>query len=117
MNNLSSTDDGKLASIVSYFTIVGWLIAYFAFYQNNKTTLASYQLRQTLLFHIISMIVSYASGAILFSPDVSFGLTILWFLRVALFVLWIIGLLGAINGDRKPIPLIGERAQSLFSGI
>jgi uncharacterized membrane protein len=112
-----SKDDGKLAGIVSYFTIVGWLIAYFAFYQNNKTYLSSYQLRQTLLFHIISTIVYYAVGALLITPDASFGITIFWLIRVALFVIWIIGLLGALQGENKPMPLIGERAQSMFSGI
>ncbi|WP_262713497.1 hypothetical protein [Mucilaginibacter ginsenosidivorax] len=37
MSNYSSSDDGKLAGIISYFTIIGWLIAYFALYQKNKT--------------------------------------------------------------------------------
>jgi hypothetical protein len=104
MNDFSSKDDGKLAGIISYFTIVGWLIAYFALYQNNKTALASYQIRQTLLFHLVSMIVSYAAGALLFSPGASFSLTILWLVRVALFIIWVIGLIGA-------------PAQSVFSGI
>ena len=117
MNDFSSKDDGKLAGIISYFTIVGWLIAYFALYQNNKTALASYQIRQTLLFHLVSMIVSYAAGALLFAPGASFGLTILWLVRVALFIIWVIGFIGAIGGQRKPMPLIGEPAQSVFSGI
>lgn len=112
-----SKDDGKLAGIVSYFTIVGWLIAYFAFYQNNKSYLSGYQLRQTLLFHIVSTIVYYAVGAFLVTPDASLGMTIFWLIRLAFFVIWIIGFLGALQGERKPMPLIGERAQSMFSGI
>jgi uncharacterized membrane protein len=117
MSNYSSSDDGKLAGIISYFTIIGWLIAYFALYQKNKTYQASYQMRQTLLFHIVSMIVSYAAGAILFSVGLSFGAAILWVVRVALFIIWLIGLLGALQGERKPMPLIGEPAQNIFSGI
>lgn len=117
MDNFSSQDDNKIAGIVSYFTIVGWLIAYFALYQNKKTLLASYQLRQTLMFHLISIVVSYAAGVILFSVGVSFGVTILWVVRLALFIMWILGLLGALQAERKPIPLIGEPAQSIFSGI
>ena len=42
---------------------------------------------------------------------------VFWIVRAGLFVLWIIGLIGAINGEQKPIPLIGDRAQSMFSGI
>lgn len=36
-NYKPTTDDGKTAGIISYFTLIGWLIAYFALYTNNKT--------------------------------------------------------------------------------
>jgi hypothetical protein len=29
----------------------------------------------------------------------------------------VFGFLGAINGEKKPMPLIGEKAQTMFSGI
>jgi uncharacterized membrane protein len=38
-------------------------------------------------------------------------------IRLGLFILWLIGFLGAVNGEKKPIPLIGEKAQTMFSGI
>ncbi|MDB5135360.1 MAG: hypothetical protein JWP37_1963 [Mucilaginibacter sp.] len=120
-NNFSTGDDGKTAGIISYLTIVGWLIAYFAMHQNNKTTLGSYQLRQTLLFHIISIVVYYVLNMIFYSLFLSGGfwsaVSLNWIVRVVLFVLWLIGFLGAINGEKKPIPLIGERAQSIFPTI
>jgi sulfite exporter TauE/SafE len=121
MEDYSPKDDGKTAGIVSYFTIIGWLIAYFALYQNNKTALASYQLRQTLLFHLASIVVYYAVGAMLgamlFTGGFSLWAALYWVVKVGLFILWIIGLIGAVNGEKKPIPLIGEKAQSVFSGI
>jgi len=116
-----TSDDGKTAGIISYLTIVGWLIAYFAIHQNNKTALGSYQLRQTLLFHIVSMVVSWILGMIFYSLFLTGGffsaLSLSWIVKVAFFVLWLIGSIGAINGEKKPIPLIGERAQSIFSTI
>lgn len=121
MNEFPPKDDGKTAGIVSYFTIVGWLIAYFAMYKDNKTELASYQLRQTLLYHIASIIIYYAAAAIfaamVFSGGFSFGYSIFWIIKVGLFVIWVIGLIGAINGEKKPIPFIGDKAQSVFSSI
>jgi len=116
-------DDGKTAGIISYFTIIGWLIAYFAIHQNKKTSLGSYQLRQTLLLHIIAIVVVYGFsivfGAILLSAG---GFFLTWYyvlrlLELGLFILWLIGLIGAINGDKKPIPFIGDRAQTVFPGI
>jgi len=121
MEPIVNEETGKTVGIISYFWIVGWLVAYFGFHQNNKTALGSYQLRQTLLLHIVSTAVwivldfvlvgiFYSSGYFLFS-------SLQWLLRLAFFVLWIIGFIGAINGERKPIPLLGDRAQSMFPGI
>jgi uncharacterized membrane protein len=121
MNDFSTKDDGKTAGIVSYFTIIGWLIAYFAMYKDNKTALASYQLRQTLLYHIVSIVIYYAAGAILaaifFSWSISLYSILIWVINLGLLIMWIVGLIGAINGDQKPIPLIGDKAQSMFSNI
>ena len=121
METIGTSNNGKTAGIISYFTIVGWLIAYFAFHQNNKTSLGSYQLRQTLLFHIVLMVVRYVLGLILVNSIVAGDLTtpayLLNIVDIVFLVIWIIGLIGAINGQEKPIPLIGPPAQKLFSGI
>ena len=116
-----SGDNGKTASIISYFTIIGWLIAYFGMHQNNKTSLGSYQLRQTLLLHLVYMIVRYGLSFILVTVWLSTGVFSLYYLlrliELVFFVLWIIGLIGAINGEKKPIPILGDYAQSMFSSI
>ena len=124
-NNITTGDNGKTAGIISYLTIIGWLIAFFAMHKDSKTELGSYQLRQTLLFHIISMVVSWILGMIFAAIFFSSGLATGWFtigalnwiVRIAFFIMWLIGFLGAINGEKKPIPLIGEKAQSVFSTI
>ncbi len=114
-------DNGKTAGIVSYFTIVGWLVAYFAMHQNNKTALGSYQLRQTLLFHLVSMVLGWGLGLIigmLILSTHSFSLVyISRIFYIVLLVLWIIGLIGAINGEKKPIPIIGNMAQTMFPNL
>jgi uncharacterized membrane protein len=114
-------DEGKTAGIVSYFFIIGWLVAYFALHHRNKAGLGSYQLRQTLLFHIISTVAVAALDIIffylLFSPDYWAASALNWLVRTSIIVLWVLGFLGAINGEKKPIPIIGEKAQHMFSGI
>ena len=116
----SDEEDGKAAGIVSYFFIIGWLIAYFGLH-HSKTGLGSYQLRQTLLFHIISTLLVAALDIIffylLFSPDYWAASALNWLARTSIIALWIFGFLGAINGEKKPMPLIGKKAQSMFSGI
>jgi uncharacterized membrane protein len=36
-------------------------------------------------------------------------------INIAIFVLWILGLLNAIKGQQKPIPLVGEYYQKWFA--
>jgi len=121
MDPFVNQDNGKTAGIISYLTIIGWLIAYLGFHQNNKTSLGSYQLRQTLLLHLIFMVVRYGLGFILGMLWLSGGFfslfSLLWLINVGFFVLWIIGFIGAVNGEKKPIPFIGETAQTMFAGI
>jgi hypothetical protein len=124
-NNITTGDNGKTVGIISYLTIIGWLIAFFAMHKDNKTELGSYQLRQTLLFHIASFVLYWVLGMLFTAIFFSSGLVTGWFsivaldwvLKIGLFILWIIGFIGAINGEKKPIPLIGEKAQSMFSSI
>ena len=120
-NPFANQENGKTASIISYFTIIGWLIAYFGFHINNRTSLGSYQLRQTLLLHLTSMIVRYGLAFILGTVWLSTGMFSLYYLlklvEIVFFILWIIGIIGAINGEKKPIPFLGEPAQNMFSTI
>src|SRR5690606_36503086 len=57
-------DNGKTAGIISYFWIIGWLVAYFAFHKEQKTELGSCKLRQTLLLHIAATVIYWLLGAI-----------------------------------------------------
>lgn len=120
-NNSSTTDNGKVAAILSYFGIILWLVAYFALHKDKKTTLGSYQLRQTLLFAIVSTVLVIVLSIVLGILIVATGITALAYLGtliyLGLFIVWIIGLLGAINGQQKPMPLIGEKAQTMFPTI
>jgi uncharacterized membrane protein len=121
VNNFGTSDNGKTAGIISYFTIIGWLIAYFAFHQNNKTSLGSYQLRQTLLFHLTFMVIRWGLSIILGVMWLSTGFISLYSLLrlvdLAFFVLWVIGFIGAVQGEKKEIPLLGDKAQTMFSTI
>ncbi|MFI5162304.1 MAG: DUF4870 domain-containing protein [Sphingobacteriales bacterium] len=122
-NNITTTDNGKNVGIVSYIGPLGWLIAYFAMHNEKKTDLGSYQLRQTLLLYIVITafyIVVYI--LIILSLFISlflagfFGI-VMWLGGIASLVLWIMGLIGAINGQKKPMPIIGDMAQTMFPNI
>ncbi|KIO76649.1 hypothetical protein TH53_14015 [Pedobacter lusitanus] len=115
--NVTKTDDGKTVAIISYLTIIGWLIAYFAMHKDKKTELGSFHLRQTLLLYIAGFVLQVVQRIILQITPSEIIYTIFNIVSLVLFILWIIGLIGAIQGTKKEIPLIGEKAQSMFPNI
>lgn len=119
--NVASESEGKTAGIISYFSLIGWLIAYFAMHKDKKTEIGSYQLRQTLLFNIVAIIIgwglSFVLGILIVSTGIFALIYITYILYIGLLIVWIIGLIGAINGEKKPMPLIGEKAQTMFPNI
>jgi len=112
-----TADNGKNAAIVSYITLIGWLIAYFGMYKENKTTLATYHLRQSLLLHLTFIVINIALN-ILVSITLSLTIASLgWLVYVAYIVFVVLGIISANNEARKPLPLFGEKAQTMFPSI
>ncbi len=116
--NISNpADDGKTVAIVSYLSIIGWIIAYVMF-GSNKTSLGAYHLRQTIALFILAIAIWIAEILLLFIPFIGWMFSILLiFGYIGIFILWLLGLIAAINGEEKPMPIIGKKAQQWFSGI
>ena len=116
-NLVKPADDGKTVAIVSYLSIIGWIIAY-VMYGNNKTPLGAYHLRQTIALFIVGLCTWILQMMLIFIPIIGWIISILLiFVYIGLFVLWIIGFIAAINGEEKPMPVIGKKAQEWFKGI
>lgn len=108
------SNDGKTAAIVAYITIIGWLISYFALYNDAKTPLSRFHMRQSLLIHLVHIGIGLIQAMIW----LGFAFySLLSLVSLAFLVLLIIGLVNAANNQTKPLPIIGEPAQRMFSGI
>jgi uncharacterized membrane protein len=99
MNN----SDAKVVAIVSYITLIGWIIA-IILHNQNRSELGAYHLRQSLGIMLTMIILAMI-------PVVG------WFLNLIMFAFWIVGLIYAIQEDQKPVPLIGQFFQDIFKGI
>ena len=109
--------DGKTISIISYFSLVGWIIAYVLF-TSSKSKLAAFHIRQSLGLMIIAVVLYVVMFIFLFIPILGWIISIMIYISlVGVFVLWIIGLISAINGQEKPVPVIGVKAQEMLAGI
>jgi uncharacterized membrane protein len=100
---MESTKKDNTVAIVSYIYILGWIIA-FLLYGKNKTELGAYHLRQSLGLHVT------------FSLLLFFG-TVGKILSLVTVLFMIIGVIYAIQHEKKPVPIVGDLYQSLFKGV
>lgn len=105
----TTTDNGKNIAIIAYITLIGWIIA-LVMHNNNKTALGAYHIRQMLGIMIVGLVLS-----ILVSFLDIYILSLI--VQIGILVLWILGLIAAIQGEQKPVPLLGEQFQQWFAGI
>ncbi len=99
--------DKKTLSIVSYITIIGWVISY-VMYTNkpDKSSLERFHLRQALGLGILG--VGLAILSIIIGMIIPFLGMILNLLGLGILVLWILGIINASNEEEKPVPLFGD---------
>ena len=90
--------DAKTTGIISYLSIVGWLIAYFT---GDKEG-ARFHLNQSLILNAGWLLVSILSR---FPRPIRY---IGWIAEMVLSVLWIIGFIAAIKNEERKVPLLGE---------
>lgn len=104
-----SIEEGKQIAIISYITIIGAIIAIFM-NSEKKNEFASFHTRQALGICLLWPIFGYLIGSF-DSWTISSGFYLF------IFILWIYGFLGAIQGEQKEVPLVGSLFQKIFKGI
>ena len=100
--------DDKTKSIVAHITLIGWVIA-MVMNQSEKGENTSFYLRQTLGLYLILI-----AGSVLGMMTINLIGTIIY---VAILVLWVLSLLGALNNEKKPSPVVGDMFQQWFKGL
>lgn len=112
LNNQSY--DGKTIALISYLTIIGWIVA-FVMHGNNKTNLGIFHLRQSAFLMALAIAIYVIQFFLIFIPYVGWALSVL--LGIGLFILWIFGLIAAISGEEKTLPIFGGKIQQLLRVI
>ncbi|WP_300596234.1 hypothetical protein [Niabella sp.] len=104
----------KDLSVIAYLTIFGWLYAYIKG-KDQADSLLKYHLRQFFGLFLLSLIINIAITILVRAiPGIGF---ISYLSGIAFLALWIFGLLNAINGVQKSIPLVGKFFEDKFSFI
>ena len=100
-----NVEEGKLCAFLSYL-LVG-IIWYFADEKMKKNNYVKYHVKQGLVLLITSLIINVVGSLIPF---------IGWFVILPLgglciLILWILGIINALNGHEKELPVIGVFAK------
>lgn len=86
--------------------IVAWFIFFVPLLTDQKDSeFVKFHVNQSLVLTLVSF-AGYIISSIL--VVVLIGLLLLPVVGIGVFVLWVIGLMSAINGERKPLPIIGN---------
>ena len=107
---VSKSIPDKTIAIVAYLTIIGLIIA-FVLNNEKKDPYSTYHIRQSLGLVLTSIALSLINVITILGWIVSL---------VGMFVLlymWIMGLLNAINGKTKPVPILGTKYEEWLKSI
>ena len=102
----SEIANGKALAVLSYFSI---LCIIPLIMRDNDFSL--YHAKQALVL----LIASFALGVVAFIPCLGWVMAPIG--GLCLFVFVIIGIINAIQGQAKPLPLIGQFAMQWFAGM
>lgn len=109
-NSTPLVEKNNPIAIISYITLIGLVIA-FVMNNEKKDEFARYHIRQSLGLNIASLALSIINVI----PVLGWIVSIVGFF--ILFFLWIVGLMNAINGKEKPVPLIGKQFEDWFKSV
>lgn len=95
--------DGKNIALIAHLTLIGWIIA-FVMNNNTKSEFGSFYIRQVLGLGLCGLVLS-------FIPVLG------WIVSLGILVLWIMSLIGALNGEKKLTPGLGAHFQDWFKSL
>lgn len=103
-NNMNvASKEGKTIALIAHLTLIGWIIA-LVMNNNSKSEFGSFYIRQVLGLGLCGLVLS-------FIPLLG------WIVSLGIFVLWIMSLISALNGEKKLTPLLGAQFQEWFKSL
>lgn len=103
--------EDKTVAILSYLTIIGFIVA-IVLHGGKKTRLGSFHLRQSLGIYLTGVVAGACNFVLMFVPILGWlAMLVIW---LGLVVMWVMGLIGAAQGQAKPVPVLGGPYQKLL---
>jgi len=101
--------DGKTKAIVAHIFWIGWIISLIV-NMKDKDEIASFYIRQLLGIYLFSLAATILASILNVWMISRLG-------GVIALVFWILSLIGAIQGEKKEVPIVGKYFQDWFKSI
>lgn len=108
--------NAKTKSWVSYLTVIGWIVAFVSNQPPNRDEEAAFHIRQSLGVIVMGIAAGFIGRIFFFMIGIP-GFSIANLLYVLVFICWIIGLVYALQGQRRLLPVVGPYFQDWFRGL
>ena len=102
-------EEGKTLALLSYITFVGTIVA-FILNQNKHNPFTAFHIRQAIGLALLYFAIDLVGGM----------LHLGWITRIlsiGVFVLYVIGLIAAAQGEQKTVPFLGDYFQDWFKNL
>lgn len=113
-NKANPVDPGaqieKNIATIAYLTLVGLIVA-FIMNNDKKDAFASFHIGQSLGLGITGIALVFVN----IIPVLGWIVSIIG--CIILFILWVSGLVNALNAKQKPVPILGQYYQKWFANI
>jgi uncharacterized membrane protein len=97
--------DRKTISMISYFTIIGWIISFVVYCNGGRSSFAQYHLKQSFGIGVFETLLGI--GFVSIYPTIPIVSRFFCLLGAGTIIILIFGIINAVNQKRKPLPLIG----------
>lgn len=101
-DKIIKTPQDKTIAIIAYLTVIGLVVA-FVLNNEKKDPFANYHIRQSLGLVLTSIALSLINVI----PVLGWIVSLIG--AFVLLYMWIMGLLNAVNGKEKSVPILGEK--------
>ena len=109
-NEVTKDTQDKTIAIVAYLTVIGLVVA-LVLNNEKKDLFAKYHIRQSLGL----VLTSIALSLIIVIPLLGWIVSIIG--AFVLLYMWVMGLLNAINGRERPVPILGEKYEEWLKSV
>lgn len=105
--------DEKTTGIVSYIGLIGLIIAFVM--DKDKSEYSRFHIRQNIGLNVLYIALYVIYFIVLMAmPKLGMIIGILFLLPL---ILWVIGIIGAVKGEKKAVPVLGDKFQEWFKGV